>query len=140
VSPGVTKGLARAVLARLARDASGHLDGAVGRHRHQERHTCPMPRKVSLAEARDHLTGLVRDVERGGRVDLTRRGKRVAVLLSVDEYDRLRKPRADARGMLQALTAWRSGLPEDFAGISAAEVRAWRDPSPGRDVGAAHGV
>ena len=94
----------------------------------------PMPRKVSLAEARDHLTGLVRDVERGSRVDLTRRGKRVAVLLSVDEYDRLRKPRADGRGMLQALAAWRAGLPEDFAGISTAEVRAWRDPSPGRDV------
>ncbi len=93
-----------------------------------------MPRKVSLAEARDHLTGLVRDVERGERVDLTRRGKRVAVLLSADAYDRLHKPRPDARGVLAALAAWRSNLPEDFEGLSAEEVGAWRDPSPGRDV------
>ncbi len=93
-----------------------------------------MPRKVSLAEARDHLTGLVRDVERGDRVDLTRRGKRVAVLLSAEAYDRLKKPRPDARGMLEALTAWRARLPPGFEGFSADEVRAWRDPSPGRDV------
>ena len=93
-----------------------------------------MPRKVSLAEARDHLTGLVRDVELGQRIDLTRRGKRVAVLLSADAYDRLRKPHADTKSVLEALAAWRTRLPEDFEGLSADEVRAWRDPSPGRDV------
>jgi prevent-host-death family protein len=113
---------------------SGDLDGAFGRHGHSKRHAIPVPRKVSLAEARDHLTGLVRDVERGHRVDLTRRGKRVAVLLSAEAYDRLNKPRRDTRGMLDAVTAWRARLPSGFEGFSAEEARAWRDPSPGRDV------
>ncbi len=46
-----------------------------------------MARRVSIADARNHLTVLVRDVERGKKVELTRRGKRVAVLMSCDEYD-----------------------------------------------------
>lgn len=95
-----------------------------------KRHAVRVPRRVSLAEGRDHLTGLVRDVERGRRVDLTRRGKRVAVLLSAEEYDRLKKPRVAARNLIEALAAWRAALPEGFEGISPDEVRAWRDPSP----------
>ncbi len=93
-----------------------------------------MPRKVSLAEARDHLTGLVRDVERGQRVDLTRRGKRVAVLLSAEEYDRIKKPRAEPGGLWKAVEAWRARLPDDFEGLSDDEVRSFRDRSPGRVV------
>jgi prevent-host-death family protein len=91
-------------------------------------------RSISLAEARDHLTGLVRDAERGKHIELTRRGKRVAVLVSCEEYDRLRKPRRDAHAVLDALATWRAGLPSDFKGLSAKETDAWRDRTPGRDV------
>jgi prevent-host-death family protein len=87
-----------------------------------------MARRVSLAEARDHLTGLVRDVERGNKVELTRRGKRVAVLVSASEYDRLRSPRTD---VVSALRAWRANLPADFEGFP--DTDALRDPSPGRE-------
>jgi prevent-host-death family protein len=90
-----------------------------------------MARKVSIAEARDHLTGLVRDVERGKRIELTRRGQPVAVLLSTGEYDRLRKT---APSLKDALKAWRSRLPADFEGLGGDEVAGWRDRSPGRDV------
>jgi prevent-host-death family protein len=90
-----------------------------------------MARKISIAEARDHLTGLVRDVERGKRVELTRRGKRVAVLVSCDEYDRLRTTRPS---VAEALHAWRARLPPDFEPLRDDEVRSWRDASPGRDV------
>jgi prevent-host-death family protein len=90
-----------------------------------------MARKVSIAEARNHLTVLVHDVERGKRVELTRRGKRVAVLVSCGEFDRLSATRPP---LGEALNAWRAGLPADFEGFSADEVRSWRDPSPGRDV------
>ena len=90
-----------------------------------------MARKVSIAEARDHLTGLVRDVERGKHIELTRRGKRVAVLVSSDEYDRLSAARLP---LDEALRAWRQQLPADFEGPSADEVRSWRDRSPGRAV------
>jgi prevent-host-death family protein len=90
-----------------------------------------MGRKVSIAEARNHLTTLIHEVERGKKVELTRRGKRVAVLVSSDEYDRLRSARLMPD---QALQAWRARLPADFEGFSDEEVRSWRDPSPGREV------
>jgi prevent-host-death family protein len=90
-----------------------------------------MARRVSIAEARNHLTMLVHDVERGKKIELTRRGKRVAVLVSSDEYERLRVARPSPR---QALQAWRARLPADFRGFSEDEIRSWRDASPGRDV------
>jgi len=87
-----------------------------------------VPRNVSLAEARDRLTGLVRDVERGDRVQLTRRGKPVAVLVSREEYDRLRARRLSPAS---ALRAWREAVPADYEdGFELPE----RDPSAGRDV------
>jgi prevent-host-death family protein len=86
-----------------------------------------MPRKISLAEARDHLTGLVRDVERGQRVELTRRGKPVAVLVSHDEYERLCAKRLSPAA---ALRAWRESAPADYDGFEPPE----RERSPGRDV------
>jgi len=48
---------------------------------------------------------LVHDVERGKKIELTRRGKRVAVLVSCDEYDRLAATRPSVD---QALQAWRA--------------------------------
>lgn len=107
------------------------IHGDCDRHRHRYGHNLFMARKVSIAEARDHLTVLVHDVERGKRVELTRRGKRVAMLLSCDEYDRLRAARPS---LDHALQAWRARLPADFEGFSDAEVRSWRDDSPGRPV------
>jgi prevent-host-death family protein len=104
-----------------------HLHGALPRHRHLPGYSLAVSRKVSLAEARDHLTGLVRDVERGDRVELTRRGKPVAILLSQAEYDRLR---ADRLSPSAALRAWREEAPADYNGFDLPE----RDPSPGRDV------
>jgi prevent-host-death family protein len=77
------------------------------------------------------LTVLVHEVERGKKIELMRRGKRVAVLMSWDEYDRLRATRPSPE---QALQAWRAQLPADFEGFSDDEVRSWRDPSPGREV------
>ena len=55
----------------------------------------------------DHLTGLVRDVERGQRVDLTRRGKRVVVLLSAEEYERLMGKRASPARTLRTKSGTR---------------------------------
>jgi prevent-host-death family protein len=90
-----------------------------------------MARKVSIAEARDHLTALVHDVERGKEVELTRRGKRVAVLVSCSEYDRLRSTRPS---LGQALDAWRARLPAGFEGFTEQDVQSWRERSPGREV------
>ena len=54
-----------------------------------------MTKKYSIAEARENLSGIVHEVEGGSRVELTRRGKPVAVLIGIDEYQRLAGGRRD---------------------------------------------
>ena len=55
----------------------------------------PMTERQSIAEARRNLPSLIRDVENGKAVLLTRRGEPVAVLLGCREFERLRSGRRD---------------------------------------------
>ena len=48
-----------------------------------------MAKRQSIAEARSSLPSLVREVESGKSVELTRRGQPVAVLIGRQEYARL---------------------------------------------------
>ena len=48
-----------------------------------------MAKQQSIAEARNSLPSLVREVESGKSVELTRRGQPVAVLIGRQEYVRL---------------------------------------------------
>lgn len=48
-----------------------------------------MSDRHSISEARGNLPKLVREVERGKAVELTRRGEAVAVLLGCRQYERL---------------------------------------------------
>lgn len=83
-----------------------------------------------MAEARDHFTRLLRDVERGAAIRVTRRGRPVAVLASPRAYERSRPPGRTFWDAYQAWRAWmkREGLPfvEDAFGNV-------RDRSPGRE-------
>jgi prevent-host-death family protein len=88
-------------------------------------------RQVSMATARNSLPSLVKAAEAGHPVEITRRGRSVAVLLSSREYERLA---ASGQGLWDAICAFRSSheLRDDdveaiFAGV--------RDRSPGRDEG-----
>jgi prevent-host-death family protein len=86
-------------------------------------------KQYSIAQARDHLPGIVHEVERGSPVELTRRGKPVAVILSFDDYQRL-EPRK--RGFWESLQEIRQA--PDFEGVDLEEeVGPLRDRSPGRD-------
>lgn len=49
--------------------------------------------ETSVAEAKIQLTRLIHRAESGETAHITRRGKPVAVLLSEDEYARLRRGR-----------------------------------------------
>ncbi len=88
-----------------------------------------MHQQYSIAAARNKLPALVHDIEKGSPVELTRRGKPVAVLLSIGEYKRLRRDKPD---LWQAIRRFRQET--DLAKLDAEEVWAdLRDRSPGRE-------
>ena len=88
-----------------------------------------MHQQYSIAAARNKLPALVHDIEKGSPVELTRRGKPVAVLLSIGEYKRLRRDKPD---LWQAIRRFREET--DLAELDAEEVWAdLRDRSPGRE-------
>lgn len=90
-----------------------------------------MEHSYSIAEARANLPTLIDQVESGMAVELTRRGKGVAVMISVTEYQRLRSKRTSFQDVYQKFLKKHSlaevGLEPDFA-------RKVRDRSPGRKI------
>lgn len=88
--------------------------------------------QYSIAQARDQLTQLVYQAEQGKPVELTRRGKRVAVIISAEEYDRLFPHKPD---FWAGLVKFRERLAAENIEIDPDEVfKDVRDRSPGRDV------
>lgn len=90
-----------------------------------------MTNSFTIAEARHALAALVHELERKPAIELTRRGKPVAVLLSLREYQRLR---AGATNFWDAYTTFRKRV--NLAKLNV-DPKIWegvRDPSPGREV------
>jgi prevent-host-death family protein len=54
-----------------------------------------MLKSFSVTEARRNLPSLIREVEKGETVEVTRRGKPVAVLIPTKEYAELNGPSQD---------------------------------------------
>lgn len=90
-----------------------------------------MAKSYSVAEARSELPELIHAVERGRPVKITRRGKPVAVLLSVREYERMASSRP---GFAEAYEAWRASVDLAEVGVEPEHFAALRDSSPGRPV------
>ena len=89
-----------------------------------------MRRQYSIAEARSRLPAIVDQAEAGTEVELTRRGRPVAVLISHRELDRLRgKPQHFA----EAYKRFLSRFALDDIGL-VGEFAATRDKTPGRRV------
>jgi prevent-host-death family protein len=97
-------------------------------HSHPE---ARLPKQFSIAEARDRLPRLVHDAERGEHIELTRRGRPVAVLLSISEVQRLSEARV---GLAEALTAFRSSVDWSQAGLDDESLAGLRDRTPGRPL------
>lgn len=82
----------------------------------------------SIASARSNLPSIVHDVERGAPVTLTRRGRPVAMIVSISEYERMARGRTD---LWEAIDSFRSS--NDLDDLDIDEVyRDTRDRSPGR--------
>lgn len=88
-----------------------------------------MESQYTISEAKNRLPAIVHSVEKGPSVKLTRRGRPVAVLLSINEYEKLSKKRV---GFWDALTALRKQ--EKDIEISDKDFKGLRDCSPGREV------
>lgn len=87
-------------------------------------------RRLSIAETRKNLAAVIRSVEKGNVVELTRRGEPVAVLLSARDYDGLTRRSGD---LWEAICAFREST--DLSEIHLDDVyRDVRDRSPGRKV------
>jgi prevent-host-death family protein len=90
-----------------------------------------MSRKYSIAEARSRLRRIVDEAEAGGEVELTRRGRPVAVVVSHREFERLRGKASHFRDAYRAFLDTHAldeiGVEVDFAGST-------RDRTAGRKV------
>ena len=88
--------------------------------------------QVSIAEAKNALTRLIYEAERGEAIHITRRGKPVAVLVSEAAYERL-KAGEQKKDFWQAMQEWRAQARFDWPELTPEEVDSWRDRSPGRE-------
>ncbi len=90
-----------------------------------------MAKKYSIAEARTNLPSIVDEAEAGREIQLTRRGKAVAVVVSLREFQRLRSERSSFGAAYKQFLATHRldevGLVEPF-------LEADRDRSTGRSV------
>jgi prevent-host-death family protein len=88
-------------------------------------------RRYSIAQARSRLPRIVDEAEAGAEVELTRRGRPVAVLVSHREFERLRGKRshfsAAYRKFLEQHSLDEIGIDGDFA-------RSTRHRTEGRKV------
>jgi prevent-host-death family protein len=84
----------------------------------------------SIADVRRNLASVVRSVEKGAVVELTRRGEPVAVLLSARDYEGLAGRAGD---LWEAIRGFRRTADLEQLGIEDL-YRDVRDRSPGRRV------
>lgn len=90
-----------------------------------------MIKEYSIAEARNLFTAIVRDLETTPSIQLTRRGKPVAMLLAIEEYDRLATGRA---GFWDNYQVFRNTVALTELDIDPAIFTSLRDTSAGREV------
>ncbi|HEY8172014.1 MAG TPA: type II toxin-antitoxin system Phd/YefM family antitoxin [Dehalococcoidia bacterium] len=88
-------------------------------------------KQYSIADARRSLPTVVDEAESGSEVQLTRRGRAVAVVVSIEEYERLKAHRTT---FAEAYAAFRKEFPAGGEGISPRTFRALRERGRGREV------
>jgi antitoxin Phd len=85
-----------------------------------------MDRTCSIAEARNDLSGVVREAEAGHPVTLARRGRPVAVIVSAEEFSRMGRRRPSLADVIDAFRQHHAGDLDETDWLPA------RDPTPGR--------
>ena len=90
-----------------------------------------MHKQFSIAEAKNRLPAPVHSTDEGVAIELTRRGKPVAVLISMRDYERLTRRQ---EGFWSALESFRRRQTESQElVVTDADFIGLRDRSPGRE-------
>jgi prevent-host-death family protein len=90
-----------------------------------------MARQYSVAEARSNLPAIIDEAAGGTAIELTRRGKPVAVVVSIRDFDRLRGSRPRFSDVYEAFV--KAHPPADL-GVDADFARSVRHRASGRKV------
>ena len=90
-----------------------------------------MVKRYSIAEARANLPAVVDEAASGGAVELTRRGKPVAVMLSIEEAEELRGKR---EGFAAAYARFARQYDVREVGLDRKALARLRDRGTGRKV------
>jgi prevent-host-death family protein len=89
-------------------------------------------KRYSIAESKNRLPAIIHEAEKSGPIFIHRRGKAVAVLLSIDSYQRLQA--RSGEGFFQAYTRLRSKWDQQRTKyLESRDVEDLRDQSSGRD-------
>ena len=91
-----------------------------------------MNRSVSVAEAKNKLPSILREVEEGSIVEITRYGKAVAMVLPERDYRRLVQ---NGQEFWASLGKVRNIISSECIVIDESDLNNLRDPSPGRGFG-----
>jgi prevent-host-death family protein len=87
--------------------------------------------RCSIAEVKNQLPELLREVEKGKPVEITKRGEPVAVVLSVGDYKQLVN-KEKAGSFWNKINALRES--PDFEPVTPEDMQDLRDTSKGREV------
>jgi antitoxin Phd len=90
-----------------------------------------MQEQFSIVEAKNKLPSIIHYVEKGPYIKLTRRGKTVAVLLSIKEYERLSHGNS---GFWDVLSEFRQNINNEKIDITDKDFEGLRDKDTGREV------
>ena len=90
-----------------------------------------MSKSYTVASARAKLAKIVDEVESGKEVELTRRGKKVAVVMSAARYSRLR---GDRVAFMTAYETFRGDTDLSEVGVEPGWASGLRDRDAGRGV------
>ena len=90
-----------------------------------------MSNQYSVADTRRDLPQILREVEGGAWVQITRRGEPVAVLISLSEYRRLS---GEGGSFLESYKLWEDATAAEDRAITADFFDELRERSPGREV------
>lgn len=93
----------------------------------------PMSKSYTIAEAKNRFPAMVRDAEREGFVEVTRRGRRVARLVSEEEFERRLAERPPLWEVVQRIREAPGFVPYDELSESIERDRTpYSPPNPSR--------